>query len=319
MEYEIIMNKESLNTIQCLMSNIDSLVKGYEIGAWLLGKWDFSGEKLTLNIDKVHLPKQKISRAEVNIEMDSIRDMIQELGVEESNRLVGHWHIHPFNKGTTNWSSIDETKISAFMKDRELFCFLLSSLDQLKGRVEARIKTHSKLLNQEIVITESMDNLPIITEKDNTLVESLRARIEEKVTLEEPKLFGYYQQQAIGNNLYLQQQKSISKAMVEDPFDIEQLFNKKIQITLEKDFYTYLLVEYNLKKEIGSYKVISNSPKIVLETLNNKISYALIMSFLEKASDYYKYQEEILETPSSYNPHKQNKWDYEMSELDYQN
>lgn len=187
MNFNIIMKDEVYDEIHTLMNNIKTLNAGEEIGAWLTGEWTHTETESTLKLDKFVIPEQEVSKTEVDISPESMIDTIKELGSEESNRIKAHWHIHPFGKGVTNWSSIDESKIGDFMspeKQREIFVFLLSSEDRVKARVEVRIKGKLSFKQEEFVFSETYDNLPVTKESnlgDNAYLERLKERIKEKV------------------------------------------------------------------------------------------------------------------------------------------
>ena len=101
-----------------------------ELGAFLLGKIIKYKGTITANIKEVVIPKQEVSKTSVDISPQSMIDLLDEIGIERNNEIIGHYHIHPFNFGETNWSGIDEDKIEKFCKDRKKpFIFVLSSFD----------------------------------------------------------------------------------------------------------------------------------------------------------------------------------------------
>lgn len=186
MKWKIVLKDKVYDEIHTLMKYDKELNGENEIGGWLTGDWTFKDDTGTLLLDRFVIPKQTVSKTEVDISPESMIDTVKELGVEQSNRLKAHWHIHPFGTGETDWSSIDEDKITDFMhptKNREIFVFLLSSFDWMKARVELRMKT--KLLGMEQIIVHSFDNLPVERENsidiDNPYIEPLKKRIAEKV------------------------------------------------------------------------------------------------------------------------------------------
>jgi len=180
------MTPDAYERIQALMSNVQELVDGSEIGAWLTGEWDED----TLRIDGVLIPEQEVSSSQVDIGSESIRSLLKEHDPSVTNRIIGHWHIHPFGTGTTDWSGIDETKIGKFMrpcKGREKFAFLLSSFDWMKARVEARVETEHPWSTDEDDDTSSkrvcMDGIQVerIQDDRESIVDELREEIDEKV------------------------------------------------------------------------------------------------------------------------------------------
>lgn len=179
------MTPDAYERIQALMSNVQELVDGSEIGAWLTGEW----RGTTLHIGGVLIPEQEVSNSQVDIGSESIRSLLKEHDPSVTNRIVGHWHIHPFGTGTTDWSGIDETKIGKFMrpcKGRERFAFLLSSYDWMKARVEARVETEhpwSEDEDDESTKRVCMDGIQVerIQDDRESIVDELREEIDEKV------------------------------------------------------------------------------------------------------------------------------------------
>jgi hypothetical protein len=171
--------------IETLMHNIKELNNGDEIGGWLLGDWIDMGERMELICDKFYIPEQEVSSTEVDISPESIISTIKELGIDESNRIKGHWHIHPFSEDTTDWSSIDEDKITDFMKPdkgREIFVFLLSSKSKIKARVQ--INYTAQFLGKKFTVTQKYDNLEVnkFEDKDtNKILEKLKSVIADKI------------------------------------------------------------------------------------------------------------------------------------------
>jgi hypothetical protein len=184
-DFEIVLKEEVYEEIFSLMGNIDKLNNGDEIGAWLLGEWNFEDNKGTLTLDEFVIPKQDVSGSEVDISPESMADTLKELGAEKCNRIKAHWHIHPFGNGSTNWSGTDEEKIKDFMlpeKGREIFVFLLSSEDRIKARVELNIK--GVVCGKNINIKQSIDDIDVerLGQDNKTIFDKLKARIDEKVT-----------------------------------------------------------------------------------------------------------------------------------------
>lgn len=198
MKFNISMEKEAYEQINSIMKYNDEINGGDEIGGWLTGDWNFTTDDKgvttgALALDKFVLPKQKVSRVEVDISPESMMDTIKTIGVEQSNRIKAHWHIHPFNKGDTDWSSIDEEKIANFIspvKNRQIFVFLLSSLDQIKARVEICYYTKTKFMEQPQVYYETYNNIPVnvigLNDELPPVAQEMKALIEANVTRPEP-------------------------------------------------------------------------------------------------------------------------------------
>jgi len=110
MEFEVLLKNEVYDEIFALMNNIEQLNGGKEIGGWLTGSWKVENDEATLLLDRFIIPKQEVSYGEVDMSPESMTDTMKEIGLEECNRIKAHWHIHPFGKGTTDWSQIDEEK-----------------------------------------------------------------------------------------------------------------------------------------------------------------------------------------------------------------
>lgn len=187
MEYKVVMKNSVYDMVQELMRNIETLNKGNEVGGWLTGEWTFEGETATLLLDKFIIPKQTVSGSEVDISPESMADMLKEFGPEECNRLKAHWHIHPFGKGKTNWSSIDEDKIKDWMapeKGREIFVFLLSSEDTIKARVLLNCETRLKRFDKTFNYRADKDDIEVLREEATMpkYLDELKARIDEKVS-----------------------------------------------------------------------------------------------------------------------------------------
>jgi len=177
------MEADTYERIQALMSHIQELNEGSEIGAWLTGEW----ADTTVTVDGVLIPEQTVSRSEVDIDGDSIRSLLKEYDPEVTNRIVGHWHIHPFGTGEEDWSGQDETKIGRFMqpnKQRHKFLFVLSSYDWMKARVEARMQTSHPWTDEQAGKRVCMDGIQVQRVRDDreAILEDLRQEINEKVT-----------------------------------------------------------------------------------------------------------------------------------------
>lgn len=185
-QIKICMKEDVYDEIHVLMRDIQELNNGDEIGAWLLGEWK-EEEVPTLYIDEWYIPKQKVQRAEVEITPELMRDCIVTLGQNKCNKIVGHWHIHPFGKGDTHWSQPDIDNMTEFMhpdKKRQVFVFCLSSLDTLFARVEYNaVVTHKNGFKQ--VVQTYYDKLPIQrgfeATNDNGVKDKLKGIINNKV------------------------------------------------------------------------------------------------------------------------------------------
>ena len=189
MQFRVLMTNEVYDTVMTLMKHNAEINDGNEIGGWLCGNWQIDNNIATLRLDRFTIPKQKVSRTEVDISPESMISTLNELGVDESNRIKAHWHIHPFGTGETNWSGGDEDKIKDFMlpdKNRETFVFLLSSLDWIKARVELRMKT--TLFGQPQNMWQSIDNLKVeretIPDTESPYLAHLKEQISQKVEVE---------------------------------------------------------------------------------------------------------------------------------------
>lgn len=199
MNFEIVIKDEEYDRLFCLMNNIDEINEGDEIGAWLIGDWSVKEDQtLKLKIEKFIIPKQKVSRTEVDISPESMIDTIREIGCEQSNRIKGHWHIHPFASGTTDWSSIDEAKITDFMspdKNRQIFAWLLSSKTELKARIEIVTEYNLPILKQKFKSRQTFDNLEVTREngeEENHYLAELKETISTKVERNTPSVKEYW-------------------------------------------------------------------------------------------------------------------------------
>jgi hypothetical protein len=298
MNFEIIMKDEVYENIFALMENINTLNKGLEIGAWLTGDWTHTKEKSSLLIDQFIIPKQEITKAEVDISPESMIDTIKELGYEESNRIKAHWHIHPFGKGDTNWSGVDEAKIKDFMcpsKEREIFVFLLSSEDRIKARVELRIRGKLSFLEENYVFMETFNNLPVIKEsslKASPYLEELKKRIDEKVTIKT------FTNRPLSNNLTtIINNKGYSKDL---PPTYELLYTykhlkDKVYITFCNNlsqgysFYDHLINTPEISEELRSYDGLEEDAN------NHTITHLYKFNSWAEAKDQLdKFEEELL-------------------------
>lgn len=182
--FEIRIEEKPLEILKTIMFNNEELNNGNEIGAWLLGKWSEEKDKAIATIKEIHIPKQEVQSAEVDISPDSMINTVKELGPKKCREIIGHWHIHPFSKGRTDWSGIDESKIKDWMdptKQREVFLFLLSSLDWMKGRIEINIQ--NKFKEMEFTTRYTLDDMEIntISKQNKELFEQVKKEIALKV------------------------------------------------------------------------------------------------------------------------------------------
>ena len=183
MEIKVVMNKNVKQEIDTLTHNIEKLNNDNEIMGWLLGDWATKDNDLVLTLDEFIIPNQEVSGAEVEIDESSMINMINELGLEKCSRIKAHWHIHPFAKDKTDWSCIDDAKISDFAradKGRDIFCFLLSSKNEIKARVI--INSSFKMANRIIHFKNDYNNINVLSEDDTNaeIYLKLANRIKEK-------------------------------------------------------------------------------------------------------------------------------------------
>lgn len=310
MELQVKATQEVNKILQTLMHNIKDLNEGDEIGAWLLGDWTQKEETLTLLLDNVIIPKQDVSKAEVDISPASMIDTIKEIGQDQCNRIKAHWHIHPFGKGRTNWSSIDESKISDFMepeKGREIFVFLLSSEDQIKARVE--INATTTILGIKTTIKRSIDDLEVSIQgqEDETLIKQIKARIEEKVTKSRDKWTKWNKSDYDWRKYdrYESQQTTLAET-VQDNYQVRR---KKTRVTVYLDPTFAYFVEHS-----GIFETtITQRPTTRVE------SSKTVMEFRTETKREAEELEEELEAELS---QAQDMWeedmkDYNISEVDY--
>lgn len=319
MDFKIIMKDNVYDKLFCLMNNIKDINSGDEIGAWILGDWKTNrdNDTLTLLIDNFIIPKQKVSGAEVDISPESMSDTVREIGIKNANRIRGHWHIHPFGTGETNWSSIDETKINDFTsieKERDLFVFLLSSLDTLKARVEFVGELKIPLIKETFKIKQSIDDLEVEREsgyKKSPYLEELKQRIKDKV---EKQTFntGYnvFDKYNVGNL------KDIVQAETTDIKQDNYIITKNgqfIRIKLANDFYKTIL-----KYDEGFITSIPANAKI--KTKATYIEYGCWFKTDVEAEEFKDKIEQILidyDTISDLYSRKSHKRDYEYNFYDY--
>lgn len=187
MEFKIVLKDDVYDQIETIMHYTKELVDGNEIGAWLCGEWNTEGNLHTLLLDRLIIPKQKVSKTEVDINPEHLIDMINEFGIAVTNRVKAHWHEHPFGDGMPSWSGGDVQKFNEWMNpdtNREIFVFLLSSFDTMKARVELNLRTQFR--GQTIIFKKSIDDLQVHRENPkptplNPYFETLKTRIESKV------------------------------------------------------------------------------------------------------------------------------------------
>lgn len=276
-KYIITMKNEVYDEIFAIMHNINELNKGYELGGWFFGKWNYTEEtdEAILNLNEFIIPKQKVHKTEVDISPDSMIDMIKEFGIEKMNEIVAHWHIHPFGKGKTNWSGGDEEKISNWMdpnKNRQVFCFLLSSEDEIKGRIIINKIAINPLTNFEEYVQESIDDIAIQREiplSISPLIEKIKKRIDEKVevtTYTYNTNFNKNTNNFNNDNKKSKKQKRNEKKelnlencfetknqnnidIFEDFYNIEE-FKEGICVKMSNDLYTYIWKFYTQNNSI---------------------------------------------------------------------
>ena len=288
MNFNIIMKDEVYDEIHTLMNNIKVLNAGEEIGAWLTGEWTHTETESTLKLDKFVIPEQEVSKTEVDISPESMIDTIKELGSEGSNRIKAHWHIHPFGKGKTNWSSIDESKIGDFMspeKQREIFVFLLSSEDQLKARVEVRIKGKLSFKQEEFVFSETYDHLPVVKESSQgqpKYLEQLKERISNKV---KKKVYNFTKYNKVNNE----------KETYKDLYEVIKGQNNTLIVKIDNNpFEEFSFINY-LEGELTITKELQNYDDSYEDMNNNKVVYIFKLKSPEQVKNYAEsFEEELL-------------------------
>lgn len=264
MKIKIKMNKQTYKEIQTLMKNIKELNNGKEIGGWLLGEWKHTEEESKLNLTKFIIPKQEVSGADVEISTESMMDTLEEIGIENGKKIKAHWHIHPFSVGKTNWSGGDEEKIRSFMepeKEREIFVFLLSSLDEIKARVEINYTVKTSFLKEK-KIRQTFDNIQIENEKEEEkkIYEQLQKRINEKITEKKSKTIHdydneYYNKYYKKNNYNTYPIKT-QKKKEEKEYYIYKEKNKVILI-MSNELEKYMIIEKEKYKSIDEPTTIA--------------------------------------------------------------
>lgn len=94
---------------------INWLVKNWdvEIGGFLVGDWNNDG----IYIEDILIFKQQVHKT--NVTKFGISDilMINEVGVETTNRIIGEWHSH--NTMSTFWSATDEEFIKGYLTNKD--------------------------------------------------------------------------------------------------------------------------------------------------------------------------------------------------------
>ena len=237
------MNKKPYQKIMTLMHNIKTLNEGKEIGGWLTGNIELKEKTIIVTLEEFIIPKQTVTGTEVDISPESMIDTIKTIGIENSNKIKAHWHIHPFGKGKTNWSSTDEEKIKNFTqpeKEREIFIFLLSSEDWMKARIEINAKI--TLLGQTYTYHVSEDDLEVSVEEPetNTILEELQREIKEKVEVKTYKS-EYKEWKNWRDNTYSKTYNTTKKALKKDNklYIVNQQKNA-IHIKINATYYNYL-------------------------------------------------------------------------------
>lgn len=225
--------------LKALMRGINELNNGNEIGAWLIGEWKKEDNNIIAQVEDIHIPKQTVSRAEVDISPENMISTIKELGVEKSRKIIGHWHIHPFGKGKTDWSGIDERKIDDFMepeKGRQIFLFMLSSEDWIKGRIEMNLT--SELKGLPINIKQNVDDIEPEYEKeaiDDEILEEIKKEIKDKVE-EEKKVWNTWKD----TTGYKKKEKDELFKVIKRPKkkEVEAILKKEFSVFIDHYAYT---------------------------------------------------------------------------------
>lgn len=274
MKFSITMKKNVHDEILTLMQNISELNNGDEIGGWLLGDWVDKGDEMELVCDEFYIPKQEVSAAEVDISPESIIETIKDIGIDKSNRIKAHWHIHPFAQDTTNWSGTDETKIKDFMspeKQREIFVFLLSSKTQLKARVE--LNYTATLLGKKFAIPQSIDGLPVTSEKnidEINIFNRLKEMIASKITRPVNKTLTYY--------------VNGGSKKEDERFEVD-IRKEVVILTMTEEFGDWILnkaivppelMDYVNKKDKGRKVLLIYKPKTDLDTFATMLEDTMI-------------------------------------------
>jgi len=296
MEFEIRMKENVYDEVHTLMANIKKLNGGKEIGGWLTGDWTVTPTKATLILDKFIIPKQEVTTTEVDMSPESMLDVMNEIGIMESNRIRAHWHIHPFGNGDTNWSGIDDDKITNFMnpeKGREIFVFLLSSEDQMKARVELNMKT--TLLGYDLPLHRKIDDVKVhrgcATEENGALFQLLKSRIAEKVSEKkyEPLTTPYT---GYEGSMWWKKETQATKLPQYELFKVHKK-KKKILVRLHTPFYEYLMNSDYIPEELRSSKekyVAGEETVLVMKSseFTNLDEFAkYLQAHLEQTADEY--------------------------------
>ena len=234
MKFKITMKEKLYDKMFYLMNHIDELNNGKEIACWLTGDWKEEDDVYHLILDEMHIPEQTVSGAEIDVSEAELVNLVKRIGIKKANRIKAHWHIHPFGKGNTNWSATDEEHISSWTdvkKGREVFCFLLSSTNQIKGRVEVNVVR--EFMGKKEQVRYSFDNITV--EKENKNTKSYKTELEKDIKeFVTEKEYKYVQTKWAKGYSYLDDDKS------EDPLFTIKKKKKKVNIKIDIDFLKYV-------------------------------------------------------------------------------
>lgn len=189
MKFEIVLTRRMDIILNLLMRKNKTLVEGKEMTAWLCGEWDNTESNFRLLIDDILIPSQVVSGAEVDTDHKSMTELIKEYGIDKTNRIKAHWHIHPFGDCKTSFSGGDVTMMTEHMEDRELFVFLVSSNAVITSRLY--LKTQFNLLGFKMTELKQIDDVEIVVEEDamtTTIEKEIEQIIKDKVSIKKPVL-----------------------------------------------------------------------------------------------------------------------------------
>jgi len=184
--------KRLYKKLKCIMNNINIVNDGKELGAWLLGKWRKDEESYILKLHEMIIPKQKVYGEEVDLSPESMIEVVNEIGHKKSNMIKAQWHIHPFSSNVPSWSPWDEIQIADLMnpeKDRKIFVFLLSGMNDIIAKVVINTKSKINIINgisEEVDVTTVLDDVEILNETnvDQNLYDNIKKEIEGKIIKE---------------------------------------------------------------------------------------------------------------------------------------
>lgn len=304
MNMKVVLKDDVYDKVFCLMQNITELNEGKEIGAWLTGKWKIDDKEAILLCDKFIIPKQKAGFGSVEIDEDSMIDTIKDIGFDEANRICAHWHIHPFGTGATDWSSIDDEKIEDYMlpeKQREIFVFLLSSLDQIKARVEYYTEVNVPFLKM-FKYKERISINDVIVERETPvtktkyygiLQEEIKSKVEKTVWKQAKGSTTDYKQKLL-DDVTNYNNKGFENWLI-------TTHNNYLKLKIDKGFNEYLtgfrdVMEgiqkpdnFTKKGTYVQYGFFNKNPK-TMSTLKEKIT-----EIMEEYEAMYLYNDEIVE------------------------